>query len=85
MAKVKLKRVGKFSKLGIQATRALVFRENEKKHLTDEQILSRMKSEFPGHAAKSKIFSNVRAHRNFYNRGLLTGGAKPKAKSKSYE
>lgn len=91
MAKVKKKKkkiksgfVGKTSSLGILGTWALVFAENEKKHLTDEEILARMKKEFPGHAAKSKIFSNVRAHRRFYNQGRLPGG-KPETQSKPFE
>ncbi len=43
-----------------------------------------MKLEFAGHAAKSKIFSNVQAHRRFYNKGMLPGG-KPKKQSVAYE
>ncbi len=82
----KLKYVGKFSKVGILATWVLIFRENEKKKLSDEAILKHMKLEFPGHAAKSKIFSNVQAHRRFYNRGILpAAGGKPKKKSVPYE
>ena len=61
-----------------------MFRENEKKKLTDVQILQHMKLEFAGHAAKSKIFSNVQAHRRFYNNGMLPGG-KPKKQSVAYE
>ena len=80
----KPKRVGKFSKLGILDTWAKLFAENKKAHLTDSQILTKMKLEFPGYAAKSKISSNVRAHRRFYNQGRLPGG-KPKVQSKEYE
>ena len=80
----KPKYIGKFSKCGILETWAMMFRENEKKKLTDDAILKHMKLEFPGHAAKSKIFSNVQAHRRFFNKGTLPGG-KPKTQSKPYE
>lgn len=82
--KHKLKRVGVHSKLGVLATWVKMFAENEKKHLTDPQLLERMKKEFPGYEKKSKIFSNVQAHRNFLHRGLLPGG-KPKTKSVKYD
>lgn len=62
--------LGKSSGVGIFATWTKVFKENRSKKLTDEQILVKMKKEFPGRAAKSKVFSNVAAHRRFYNNGL---------------
>lgn len=86
MAKRKLKKVGKFSKCGILETWVIMFRENEKKKLTDEAILKHMKLEFPGQSTKSKIFNSVRAHRSFYNRGILpASGGKPKKRSVPYE
>jgi len=78
--------VGKTSGVGILATWGSVFKENETLHLTDEQILSKMKKEFPGHAKRSKIFSDVKLHRRFYNSGKIANmGAKPRKKSKSYD
>lgn len=90
MAKVKAKKkvkvkakTKKTSGNGILATWANLFAANEKKHLSDKQILLEMKKRFPKQSAKSKIFNSVSAHRSFYNRGILTG-SKPKVRSKQF-
>ncbi len=81
----KVRLLGKSSGLGILATWVKVFQDNATKQSTDEKILSAMKNEFPGYAVKSKIFSNVTAHRRFYNNGTLSDGKKPKVQSKKYK
>jgi hypothetical protein len=60
------KTIGVTSKLGVSDTWSMLFRQNAKKRLTDEQLLARMKKEFP----RRKKFQPVGRVRNFYNRGV---------------
>lgn len=91
MAKKKKKRkaatrmLGRNSGVGLFDTWVLMFTMNAKKRLTDNEILKIMKAEFPGRAAKSKVFNSVATHRALYHRGILTHGVRPKKKSKQYE
>lgn len=74
--------VGKTLGLGVTATWAALFAENEKRNgpkRTDEQITAFLNKEFPGRG--SAIFGRVQSVRSQYNRGVLTKGEAPTNKS----
>ena len=77
--KVPKRPVGQLTGLGVFAAWVKMFTENEKRKtpLNDEQILIMMKQDFPGYAAKSKVFSMVNVQRKSFNKGVLTKGIKP--------
>jgi len=81
------KLVGRTTRVGVGATWAWVFAQNEKSSkadkLTDEGISKFMKSEFKGR--ESAIFDRVQAVRGRYNVGGLTGGAVPQKQSRRYD
>lgn len=85
------KNKGKTLGLNVRQTWMHLFEKNEKAakkdKMTDEQILKFMQKEFPSRANTSFEFSDVRGVqnvRNGYNRGVFTGGQKPKAPSYKY-
>lgn len=69
---------------GVNQTWVYLFETNEeRKHKwTDEDISELLKKEFP--KRKSKVFNAVSTVRSRYNRGVLTGGKKPKIQSSPY-
>lgn len=79
--------VGKTSGVGVQETWIGVFAKNEtcKKadRLTDEQISAYMHSEFP--SKDSKVFDQVQAVRNKYNKGGFKKVGTPSKQSNRYD
>lgn len=73
---------GKIHNKNVQETWALLFKNNARDRLTDEQISRQMRAEFPGR--KSAIFDRVQMVRRRYNKGALTGGEVPKVQSVRY-
>lgn len=74
--------VGKTLALGVMATWAVLFADNEKRNgpkRTDEQITAFLNKEFPGR--NSAVFGRVQSVRSAYNRGILTKGEIPKTPS----
>lgn len=65
--------IGVKSGKGVSDTWSALLRANAKDKLTDDQLVSRMKKEFP----KRKEFQPVGRIRNFYNRGVQGYGNPP--------
>jgi len=79
--------VGKTSGVGVQETWIKLFAQNEKAkksaRMTDEQIATAMHKEFPGR--ESKIFDQVQAVRNKYNKGGFKSVGVPAVLSQRYD
>lgn len=81
------KNEGTSSGLNVRDTWAKLFKENQGKKRTDEQLLVQMRKEFP-HKAKVQDFSStdgVRRVRSLYNRGILTDGKTPGTRSTAFD
>lgn len=75
--------IGRTTGLPIQQAWVQLFKDNAKRHLSDEAITKWMLKEFPGR--DSKVFHAVAAVRSKYNSGGLTGGEAPKVRALQYD
>lgn len=74
-------RTGKTLGMGVRDTLARVFANNEKAKKTDPELTGFLMEEFGDDRAYFRNIPNLRA---MYNRGALTGGRKPRSRSKRY-